>query len=47
MAFGLLSATESWSVCEPNLSVDLQAEQARDHGIERARDSEQEEKQVI
>lgn len=31
---------QSSSVCEPNLSMDLQAERVRDGGIERARDSE-------
>lgn len=47
MAFGLLSAAESSSVCEPNLSVDLQAERARDGGIERARDSKWGEKNYV
>lgn len=40
MAFGLLKAAESSSVCEPNHSMDLQAERARNGETDRARDGE-------
>lgn len=40
MAFGLLKPAENSSVCEPNHSMDLQAERARNGETDRVRDAE-------